>query len=171
MPVVPAFAVPTGDREGEPSAQNTGTSQNSIMPALQLPIITTVCNESSQGSTDDGPIPGVVRDGYDDHSKGQSIPKVCWRPDKNRILLLCGGPDDREDSLTNLFRASGLECTNYDLTNGPQFDIVDDSVWDKLYTEASSMEYVGCMAGPPCGPMSKLHSLPGPPPLRRGGQR
>jgi hypothetical protein len=28
------------------------------------------------------------------------------------------------------------------------------------------MEYVGCVACPPCGSYSKLHSLPGPPPLR-----
>ena len=58
-----------------------------------------------------------------------------------------------------------MACTNYDLANGPQFDITDDTVWDELFTGASSMEYVACMAGPPCGPMSKLHSLPGPPAL------
>ena len=126
------MAVP-GDRAGETLALSTGTSQNSGNPIPHLPIISTVSTDSSQVSDKD-------RDGYDDHSVGQSIPNICWHPDKSRVLLLCGGPDEREDSLANLFRACGMECTNYDLTNGPQFDIVDDSVWDALFTEASSME-------------------------------
>ena len=165
MPVLPLFAGAPGDRAGETSARDPGTGQNSNVPATLLPTDSIISTDSLPAAAADLPTTAVARDGYDDHSNGQSIHKVSWRPDRNRVLLLCGGPDDREDSLTNLFRASGLECTNYDLANGPQFDIVDDSAWDKLHTEAFSMEYVGCMAGPPCGPMSKLHSLPGPPPL------
>ena len=107
--------------------------------------------------------PVVTSDGYDDHSSGQPLPNNSWRPDTARILLLCGGLDDRPNSLSNLFKTMGsFECTNYDIANGPQFDIVDDSVWDTLYSEATSMEYAGCVACPPCGSYSKLHSLPGP---------
>ena len=73
----------------------------------------------------------------------------------------------RPDSLFNLFTAvEGFECINYDVANGPQFDIVDDVVWDTIYTAVTSLEYVGCVACPPCSTYSQLHSLPGPPPLR-----
>ena len=132
LPVLPLFAGTPGDREGELAAQDPlRVFQNSSpllrrrrhVKATSLPTPT----EPIPVAAADGPTTAVARDGYDDHSDGQSMPKVCWRPDRNRVLLLCGGPDDREDSLTNLFRACGLECTNYDLANGPQFDIVDDS--------------------------------------------
>ena len=55
---------------------------------------------------------------------------------------------------------------NYDVANGAQFDIVDDTVWDRLLAEVSALEYVACIASPPCNTYSRLHSLPGPPPLR-----
>ena len=143
-----------------------------VLPNSQLPIISMALPIIPMAHTDKNhvaPVAGIdppgLRDGYEDHSHGQSSTSITWRPDKCRILLLCGGPDDRSDSLAKLFKAAGFECCNYDIANGPQFDIVDDSVWDALFSDASSMEYVACMASPPCGPMSKLHSLPGPPPL------
>ena len=106
-------------------------------------------------------------DGYEDYSQQLTNFDLTWKPnDTQRILLLCGGLDERADSLSNLFKKyAGFEATNYDTANGPQFDIVDDTVWDTIHAESSAMEYVGCVACPPCGPMSRLHSLPGPPPL------
>ena len=141
-------------------------SQNSIPRPMHSPTMPSIPLATSH-------VAGVTRtsmidkhDGYEDHSQAIPRTEITWKPDKSRILLLCGGSDDRPDSLSNLFKTvANFEPTNYDTANGPQFDIVDDSVWDTLHAEASTMEYVGCVACPPCGPMSKLHSLPGPPPL------
>jgi len=111
--------------------------------------------------------PAVTADGYDDHSNGIDTHKPGWRPEVCRILLICAGPNDRPDSLYNLLRnVPGLDCVNYDIANGAQFDIVDDTVWDRLLAEVSALEYVACLASPPCNTYSRLHSLPGPPPLR-----
>ena len=83
------------------------------------------------------------------------------------VLLLCAGPNERDDSLYNLLRkVPGINCINYDIANGTQFDIVDDTVWDRLITAVSALEYVACFASPPCSSYSCLHLLPGPPPLR-----
>ena len=45
-----------------------------------------------------------------------------FRPNKPRkkikILILCGGPNDRDVSLYNLFISAGFECANYDRLNG-----------------------------------------------------
>ena len=158
------FVAPPGDREKEVPAPSTGTLPNSYCPPSLLPIIPITNMEPKRSSEVVRIEPVVTNDGYDDHSKGQPLPNNTWRPDTCRVLLLCGGLDDRPNSLSNLFKTMGsFECTNYDTANGPQFDIVDDSVWDTLYSEATSMEYAGCVACPPCGSYSKLHSLPGPP--------
>ena len=163
QPVVPKFIMaPLGDRERvvpAPSLQARQNSHREPQPTYEAVTIpgATLCSQD----------PAVTRDGYDDYSIGQPLSNITWRPDKCRILLLCGGPDDRPDSVYNLFTAAeGFECTNYDVANGPQFDIVDDLVWDTIYTAVTSLEYVGCVACPPCSTYSQLHSLPGPPPLR-----
>ena len=66
----------------------------------------------------------------------------------------------------NLFRKAGFECVNYDLRNGQQFDLVDNSVWDPLWAAVVAREYAAGFACPDCASFSKLHNLPGPPPLR-----
>ena len=93
-----------------------------------------------------------------------------FRPSKSRkkwkILILCGGPNDRTVSLYNLFVSAGLECVNYDKVNGQQFDLVDDVVKDEILHDIAAGEYVAAFASPECSTFSKLHNLPGPPPLR-----
>jgi len=85
---------------------------------------------------------------------------------KWKILILCGGPNNREVSLYNLFTAAGYECVNYDRLNGQQFDLVDDVVKDEILRDIAAGEYVAAFASPECCTFSKLHNLPGPPPLR-----
>ena len=83
-----------------------------------------------------------------------------------RILLLCAGPDDRFDGLTQMIKASGFDCENYDTANGAHLDITDDSVSDPLAARVAGGEFVAAFASPDCSTYSKLHNLPGPPPLR-----
>jgi hypothetical protein len=166
--VVPVAAPRLPDQPVEPAfVQATLGDLGRVVPAPDPAI----SNSSGTSSTSLPAIPisgaSVTRDGYDDYSSGLSLPSIPWRPDTFRILLLCGGPDERPDSLYNLFSAlDGFECTNYDIANGAQFDIVDDVVWDTIYTAVTSLEYAACVACPPCSTFSQLHSLPGPPPLR-----
>ena len=105
-----------------------------------IPIPPTIIPPAATGADT---IIGDTLDGYEDHSRGLPTTNITWRPDASRILLLCGGADSRPESLANLFRtAAGFEPTNYDTANGPQFDIVDDSVWDTLHAELATKEYV-----------------------------
>ena len=83
-----------------------------------------------------------------------------------RILLLCAGPDDRFDGLTQLIKAAGFESENYDTANGAHLDLTDDSVSDPLAARVAGGEFVAAFASPDCSTYSKLHNLPGPPPLR-----
>ena len=88
------------------------------------------------------------------------------KPKTQKILILCGGPNVREVSLYNLFISAGFECVNYDRLNGQQFDLVDDAVKDKILHDIAAGEYAAAFASPECCSFSKLHNLPGPPPLR-----
>ena len=54
------------------------------------------------------------------------------------ILLLCGGPNDREPSLFNRSKADGFECVNFDTLNGLLFDRTDDAI--QFYQEYHSDE-------------------------------
>ena len=83
------------------------------------------------------------------------------------ILLLCGGPNDRLGSLFELIVASGLDCTNFDIVNGPLYDLSDTFVFDRLERRVRAGDYAAAIASPECSPFSKLHNLPGPggPPL------
>ena len=92
--------------------------------------------------------------------------RSCKSRKKWKVLILCGGPNSRELSLYNLLVSAGLECVNYDKVNGQQFDLVDDVVKDAILHDIAAGEYVAAFASPECSTFSKLHNLPGPPPLR-----
>ena len=83
-----------------------------------------------------------------------------------QVSCLVRGPQNGEDSWSNLFRVAGFECVSYGLRNGQHFDLVDDSVWDPLWAAVVAREYAAGFACPDCASFSKLHYLPGPPPLR-----
>ena len=118
------LVAPPGDREKEVPAPCTDTLPNSYCPPALLPTIPITIMEPKQSLDEVRIDPVVTSDGYDDHSSGQPLSNNAWRPDTSRILLLCGGLDDRPDSLSNLFKTmGGFEVTNYDTANGPQFDI------------------------------------------------
>ena len=44
------------------------------------------------------------------------------------ILLLCSGPDNAPQSLRQYLSDYGYTVHTFDTTNGPQYDITDDSV-------------------------------------------
>ena len=136
QPVVPVvFMAPLGDQGRVVPAPSPPNSSDTPPPTQDTSATipgAAICSQDS----------AIDQDGYDDYSIDHPVSSVTWRPDKCRILLLCGGPDDRPDSLFNLFTAvEGFECINYDVANGPQFDIVDDLVWDTIYTAVTSLEY------------------------------
>ena len=64
------------------------------------------------------------------------------------------------------FIAAGFERVSYDIQNASQFDLADDAVWGQLLYDVAAREYTACIACPDCSTFSKLHNLPGPPPLR-----
>ena len=53
-------------------------------------------------------------------------------------------------SLYNLFRKAGSDCDNFDVVNGPAFDLTDDAVWDELLRSVAAGEYSACIACPDC---------------------
>ena len=55
---------------------------------------------------------------------------------------------------------------NYDRLNGQHFDLVGDVVWGEILRDIAAGEYVAAFASHECSTFSKLHILPGPPPLR-----
>ena len=54
----------------------------------------------------------------------------------------------------------------HDVQNGPTGDLTDDAIWGDLLYHVAAGDYSACIASPECSTFSKLHNLPGPPPLR-----
>ena len=72
----------------------------------------------------------------------------------------------RVNSMHALLVAAGFECHNYDIKNGPEFDLVDNAVWEPLLRSIAAGEYLACIGCPMCATYSKLLNLPGPLVLR-----
>ncbi len=69
--------------------------------------------------------------------------------------------------MLSLLVQRGAECDNWDLVNGPQFDLADDAAWDPLVARVRAKEYAAAFASPPYTTASRLRIKPGgPPPLR-----
>ena len=67
-----------------------------------------------------------------------------------KILLLCAGPDDREQSITKLLQHAGYGVRNYDIANGLDVnDLTDTAVFDQIMHDIDAGEYVGGFASPP----------------------
>ena len=66
----------------------------------------------------------------------------------------------------NLFLCRGFRCRNYDIGNGPHGDLADNIRFNTIERDTRAGEFVACTASPECGTFSRLHNLPGPPPLR-----
>ena len=92
-----------------------------------------------------------------------------------KILLMCAGPDDREQSITKLLKHAGYGVRNYDIANGPDVnDLADTAVFDQIMHDIDAGDYVGGFASPPCNTYTKARNKPGgPKPLRgpRGRDR
>ena len=84
------------------------------------------------------------------------------------VLLLFMGPSDSTSSLGFHCRKLGMECDEYDVLNGPTYDVVDNSVWETLLKRIQSGYYSGLFAAPPSDACLKSRGDPGEPPALRG---
>ena len=90
------------------------------------------------------------------------------------LLILFAGPSSNEGNLAFHFQLLGYTVVTYDVLDGPQNDLLDDAVWDPIYSRIQGGEFKALIASPPCGTFSRLRGLPnGPPKLRglAGGER
>ncbi len=108
---------------------------------------------------------GCLPDGAPLARSAASSGPSCSRSPK--VLLLCSGPDFRQVSLSNLLQQAGFGVQSYDVVNGPDGDVTDDAVWDRILVQLSAAEYAGVFASPPCSTFSKLRKIPGGPPILR----
>ena len=69
-------------------------------------------------------------------------------------------------SLRNLVIHGGMECTGFDIKNGPQFDLSEDFIWDQLQYDVAASEYAAVIACPDLTTYSRHHQRPGHIPLR-----
>ena len=84
------------------------------------------------------------------------------------VLLLFMGSSDSSTSLASHCRKPGMECDEYDVINGPAFDIADNSVWEPLLGRIQSGHYSGLFAVPPSDTFLKARGDPGEPLALRG---
>ncbi len=92
------------------------------------------CGSSLQASdvgTDDGRV-GIASSS----SKGK------------RFLYLFSGPKDRTDSFGNYAKKLWIECDEYDIVNGKQYDLVCDAVWSSVLQDVKMGKYDGVLMAP-----------------------
>ena len=65
-----------------------------------------------------------------------------------KVVLLCGGPDARPTSITNLLHMAGISCRNCDIANGPTGDLRDGIIFDQIERNVEQGEYQACGACP-----------------------
>ena len=87
---------------------------------------------------------------------------------KAKVLLLCAGPNDRDQSIYKLLVKAGFEVDNFDLVNGDGNDIADKAVFDRICRAVTAKDYVAAFASPDCSTFSKARNMPGGPPPVRG---
>ena len=92
---------------------------------------------------------------------------------KQHVLLLRCGSDGNADSLRNTLASDDLNCTNFDVLDGPQFDLADDINFDQLMYDVAAGEYAACFARPDMSSFSRHRSKTGNVPYRKveGGDR
>ena len=74
-----------------------------------------------------------------------------------RILHLFSGPSDRPDSFANAVRALGSCCTEFDIVNCDEQNLVNDAVWQRVISDIRAGVYDGMLAGPPCNTYTEAH--------------
>ena len=87
---------------------------------------------------------------------------------KAKVLLLCAGPNDRDQSIYKLLVKAGFEVDNFDLVNGDGNDIADKAVFDRICRAVTAKDYVAAFASPDCSTFSNDRNMPGGPPPVRG---
>lgn len=61
----------------------------------------------------------------------------------------------------------GFEVEDFDIANGPKYDLAGDANWGPLYKRITAGEYRAIFSSPPCEAFSRVRNAPrGPPPLR-----
>ena len=84
------------------------------------------------------------------------------------ILHLFSGPHHREDGFAAAVSRRGHKCVEYDLVNGPDEDLSNDTVWCNLMTQIKEGKFDALLAGPPCNTFTNARKNDGmgPVPLR-----
>lgn len=62
----------------------------------------------------------------------------------------------------------GIRVEEFDVCNGPQMDLADDSVWSPTRRKLSEGYYSGMFVSPPCSTFSVAREALGGPPVVRG---
>ena len=176
---MPAAPTHTGETSPPPIINSGVTSSTATIVDSRAPELATIdasatlqnTPSNNSGSLEDTPAnTAAVAAVQPEYHKAENLvlDRRAKVPKKRKlkILILCGGPNNREVSLYNLFVAAGFECVNYDRLNGQQFDLVGDVAKDEILRDIAAGEYVAAFASPECSTFSKLQNLPGPPPLR-----
>ena len=94
-----------------------------------------------------------------------SSPTTSSRP---TLLHLFSGPSGRSDGLASCLAEIGWDCEEWDILNGPDFDLTDNENWCRLSSRISVGCYDACLLGPPCNTFSNARNDHdgGPQPLR-----
>ena len=58
------------------------------------------------------------------------------------ILLLFSGPRKHAGNLKEQIGLLGMEVEDFDIANGPEYDLVDDAVWDPLLKRIVAGKYL-----------------------------
>ena len=88
----------------------------------------------------------------------------------NKILLLFSGPRLGAGTLKEYLESYNFIVADFDITNGSQYDILDDAVWDPLWKEVQARGFCAAIASPPCSTFSRVRNVPGGPPPLRGAE-
>ena len=89
-----------------------------------------------------------------------------------RALHLFSGPSDRHDGIRAILEKIGWECVDVDIVNASSHgrdssDLLDDALWQKIFSDISAGVYDFVWIGTPCSTFSRARERPpGPRPLR-----
>jgi len=97
----------------------------------------------------------------------ECLPAIVPSKVKRKVLILFSGRLGTSGSLESCLRKFGLDVEAFDVLNGSQYDLTDDSIWEPLHRRITAGGFAAVIVSPPCGTFSRLRSIPGgPPPLR-----
>ena len=144
-----------------PDTKQEATISESSANVIPAPVATPYNHVSNISSTTSSAT-------YSASTTGNLCLKTTPVKKKAKVLLLCAGPNDRDQSIYKLLVKAGFEVDNFDLVNGDGNDIADKAVFDRICRAVTAKDYVAAFASPDCSTFSKARSMPGGPPPVRG---